>query len=372
MKQELFDKTSDNIKEMIKWKTKQFDPFLFYRALEIYFNINIFVFSSKNNKVISIENVTIDTLTLENESSSLEIPRHKSFHSHGYKKLNTLIIYKNYEPNSDLFQCEPIILTNDTPSLTKTLITKFNYRMADIMMDLMSQSNKLIGCYIENVGDFLELRIRQNIFYNISIDNLTKGNIISQYIDLNGKARAFTLELTFEKRKEYTTFYITPTQPLNVKETDKIVPIPYQKCLLIYGFPSCISINKKRNYISALWYEYIGMKNGICVPIERESLETIKNSKDPNVKKILGLPRKEYYPLFSNRKGITKRISKLRSDIQIIRGIIVWLYEITKYEYGNNHNIKKMIEKYFHIGNYQDDTEFYYNIENTKCASKNV
>jgi len=359
-KQELFDKSDQVITEMILDSNKsiQFDPYLFYRFLEEKFDVNIFVFSSKDNQPKSIDDITTDTVTLETKQSSLEIPRYKSFHIHNYIERKNIVIYKNYESEkSSIFQCEPIIISSHP---FDNIVSIFDYKMGEVMMRIMAESNKIISCNIDNVQLNTELIIRRNIFYDFSMYDILNKSVVSQFIDYNGKARAFTIKAETQNKSILTTIYIIPSQPVKAPESKEIHKIKWSRALKIYGTPSGFAFDNSRKNIIAFFYQYLDIPNGICVPLIPEEVKIISEKSKINFSEMNIY---EYFPIFSPGNNITKRITKMKSDLQIIKGIIVWLYEITKYEYGNNHNLPMFFDKYFYVSNFTGDSENYYKLD---------
>lgn len=86
--QELFDYSLDRVVSLIDDVTSFFDPFLFYRLVEVYWKVNIFVIKSKAT--------TSSTSHCSVTETHFEVPRHDLYHIRQYdSSLPTVLIFKH-------------------------------------------------------------------------------------------------------------------------------------------------------------------------------------------------------------------------------------------------------------------------------------
>ena len=303
-KQELYDYSNERILENIADPNVILDPYLYYRGLEEFFNINIFVFNSGK-----VENVASDP--------RFEIPR---------TKLTHIRIVKNYRPSVLVFKhfimksknvidihCELIVskgkIINNTPEeeieksssgrkIAKIKISneKNEYSSKgeiifgkEMTKKLFSIMFKIIKTYIINYSEELveeiidddnedetinliekiqgQINIRDSPLGIINWENLFNNDngfeIIGQKIDFYGKMCCILVEKQDEDKTKFTVI-IPPSQPILIKEFNEYV---YQTNeTIIDTFGKSIKISS-----GGLWYSVLDIENGIFILSSKSS-----------------------------------------------------------------------------------------------------
>lgn len=207
-KQELYDMIDEEIIQSILDPETYIDPYLYYRGLEIVFNVQIVVFTSNVGRTNPFSEEETDL-----PIASLEIPRCKYVHIRHMDSKPIVCLYKNYGSTSnpsELPACELIVCMDRQEKL-------FARRYDPIFVDFHKNVGDLVKrtCHpIEwertpgvKIGDSLY----DDPYSSINWGNyLYKGlgDIYGQEIDIYGK----TTSLIFEE----WTLIIPPTQPLPI------------------------------------------------------------------------------------------------------------------------------------------------------------
>ena len=184
-KQELFNYTEKEIKEMILDINESFNPLFFIRILEVKYKCNIFIFYRK-----------------ENSEAELVLPNHNQFYikeNNNYN--NTFFVYYHNGSESDTSQylrCELIVKKSKIDSIPCISIFNKNDNVSKGINKIYNSLNKL---YNKKFNEY----ILPDLVYK------------SQKIDSNGKTRI--LQVGFEKNDIY--IITRPIQPLNVIENKK-------------------------------------------------------------------------------------------------------------------------------------------------------
>jgi hypothetical protein len=289
-KQELFDKTLEEIQSNVLDATYPLDPFLFYRGLEEFFDVNIYVFreSGKNSVTGNIENKPF-----------LEVPRSKIFHvRHARPERSNIIIYKS--PNSGLANNQDfyysIIVSNGDIKPSKDVGKKyggvkstdgmkryiFGETMGLTLHRMMSTTiNSYFWSFAENEGDEI-FQTRNEPFNLISWEKiLSQYSITGQRVDRFGRLRVVAFNKTYEDRDEVTIMISTPPcQPLNVRNIEQglIRSVHYEVVEDIFGVPNMITAN-------GFWYDIMKGEESIFVlcdgfnreRIDSDRIETIRD-----------------------------------------------------------------------------------------------
>ena len=397
-KQELYDLTDEEIILKIKNENIDFDPYLFYRGLEEYFNINIFVFNS------------IKTHDKDNSETlpNIELPRSKFSHIRVPYKRDSVIILKHISFKEDntikYIHCELVIskgkivnnleeiqdanddnfgnikVTTKTNNNFSKEITLFNKKMGENLLNVFNDS---LGSYIFNYSDENKINCRKNPLSIVNWDKHMKKNnleIISQKIDQYGKTTAFLVQN--EKNIKFTII-VPPTQPLNLPLFEKYEYSEMKHIKKNFGKYSQIS-----KY--GLWYEFLDIKNGIFILCKNTGCSKsycdnlIKSElfiDGPFIDKLLHDTPTENGNLtcgVHEEKGnycILKNINIMRNskkNVNILMQIVNWLWKLTIKENGVLQDFGKWSEAYLHIkkeNNYYEPTEIKKNFpeaENTK------
>jgi hypothetical protein len=188
--QENYDLTNDEIVNNIKDVNVFFDPARYYRIVENYFKINLYVFRVK----------TIQESKTNEKVIEIEIPNHKFWHVRDYRnnKLPVVLVYKNIDNYFDLIVSKK---DNDFqythPNLNRTMLDIIKHREETIafntVTDNIKQTLKPSKVYMYKPIKFIE--------------NCTPWIFESQYIDNAGKC----ICVTFTKSKHRVSVNIPPS-----------------------------------------------------------------------------------------------------------------------------------------------------------------
>ena len=186
-KQEIFDKSSVEIQQIIQNQNMYFDPHLFVHILEDAFNCNIFIFSS-----------------LDDVDGKLTLPRHMEAYYKYRKDEPCVYIYEHMGADSERLtipKCELItrILSEDKQDFVFSYENAKNVRMV---------YQKLRLSYA------LDVVIEENIFPI----NKPRIELVSQYIDAFGKTR----QIDIRYRETIISIITEPIQPLRLPETNDL------------------------------------------------------------------------------------------------------------------------------------------------------
>jgi ubiquitin C-terminal hydrolase len=190
-RQEFYDLNTQEISEIILNLDIYFDPKLFVHLLEELYDCNIFIFSKK----------VVD--------GDLQLPRHLQSYYKNRKEKRSIFIFEHVggETDNALFpQCELIVKKNtENPSDVKGV---FSYDEAKNVIKLYStiRESYALSKYIEEVVFPFE---------NFQIE--------SQVIDTYGKTRV----LNILHNGKLLSLFVSPIQPIRVKETTEIYVYDY-------------------------------------------------------------------------------------------------------------------------------------------------
>lgn len=211
-KQELYDMTDEEIIQSILDPNTYIDPYLYYRGLEIVFNVQIVTFTSNKGRLNPFS---------EEENNlpiaSLEIPRCKYTHIRHRNDKDIVCLYKNYGSTNKIIElpaCELIVYCDINEK-------QFAKRVQAVFTDFLDNIFDLIKrcCHpIEwertsdmKIGDCLYDDPYSSVDWGSNNYGIL-GPIYGQEIDIYGK----TTSLIF---KDWTLI-IPPTQPLAIYEPD--------------------------------------------------------------------------------------------------------------------------------------------------------
>ena len=335
MKQELYEYNVEEIREMFEsddWKdeTKFFDPLLFYRAIEEFFDVNIFIFGGGND-----------------DTGDMILPRFALFHASVKNiKRPTIIIFRNTSAKFETYpQCELIVEHDEDSNDIEYMFDENNediyLRCYEILENILTTTTWSIENSKVNIRSVLYLDVGQ-LFSGFK----QTGQILDDY----GKLRALNIELY----KGYKmTFFTQPTQPLNLPIENTIHRIGVDNFLNYFEqSPEAVTKDEKGR-INGFWLKLFDWKYGAYVP-----LKPFNQSKYDNLP--LG-------PIVIPEKvmGVTERNYLLKKQLNIFRQIVLWLYSIS--EKTPNDFIKSYFSKV-------DSTESlnYYNFDKLRRKFPNV
>ncbi len=329
LKQELYDYNTNDIKNVLLDLDSFFDPQLLFRAVEEYFNVNIFTF------------------LYENETGEIEIPRYKEFHAHTHnEKRHNILIIKTFGSESDNVkypQCELIVNYND---VTNEVIKMFGNSVGNICHYALTQTFKTYTWKIPFIKDTLDFDIHLNLYNYVDHMEMFKSleniQFLSQHIDSNGKMRI----LSFNYNGILVSIATIPSQPANLPTSNDIYKVNVSDALEIFGVPTALTKDVD-GYIDGLWYKVLDI----------EHCEYVFTSPDSGLDNIPIGPRN---PIIYYDISVTDRIRILRRTVNIITEIIRWLYKIEKV--FNRTTPELFTEKYVYVDNIapgKDSVDYY-------------
>lgn len=209
-RQELYDMTDEEIVQSILDPETYIDPYLYYRGMEIIFNVQIVVFTSNIGRTNPFSEEETDL-----PIASLELPRCKYVHIRNMDSKPIVCIYKNYGSSSnpgEVPACELIVCMDRQGN-------PFAKRYDPVFVDFHKNVGDLIKrcCHAIEWERTSGMKIGDSL-YDDPYSSINWGNyeygelgkIYGQEIDIYGK----TTSLIF---KDWTLI-IPPTQPLPIYE----------------------------------------------------------------------------------------------------------------------------------------------------------
>lgn len=189
-KQECYNMTIKDIENNIQNLNHYLSPSLYIRAIEEYYNVNIFVFQRNSNT----------------PTGNLIIPNHDNHHGYIFSQLKSRLSILIYEHTGGIwdkqYACELIIHYN--PTTLKT-------------MTVFSPDDKIIINLYKQLLQMYPIYEKDNIIKPVQVIDIK--NIKSQYIDIYGKTRYI------EYKEPSMVIYCQPIPPLNVPVLTKIPKI---------------------------------------------------------------------------------------------------------------------------------------------------
>src|SRR3990167_2330747 len=154
-------------------------------------------------------------------------------------------------------------------------------------------------------------------------------NLVSQYIDVMGKARAFTIAYKLPKRKDTVniTIIFPPGAPENAEHSDTFAEPNVNDVYEVFreSRPTSITLDNN-NLINGIWFEYEELEEGMYIPF--------KPTKDiPKEWFDMGLALGSINPIAKvSNENNTKRYMRLLRSFDFIKSIIEWLFELYRLE----------------------------------------
>lgn len=327
LRQEIYDATDDEILTDLRNPTVHLDPTIYYRALEDVFQVNIFCFIPKST---------------QQTGGDLEIPRHRYFHLRPQRLGRpTVLIYKYYGSEFDNLihpQCDLIMVRNYT---MKADLRLFGSSMTDLCMSILGQAQGVVTWYpptcpltstVPNltVADTCsglsistttasetcqdtKMKVYDNLYSVIDYESILGNSIVSQYVDANGKVRAFT----FHYSGVQVSVVVPPAQPLNVPHSGHLVPVSAETARTLIGRPTA-AVHDGTTTVG-LWFPLLGIEHGLYVRVR---------SDEPQPGWASSLPVGPVEPLTVGTRSITDRITKLRKTLSILTQLLRWVFDI--------------------------------------------
>lgn len=271
-KQELYDMNEIEIRESILNPETYIDPYLYYRGLEIIFDVQIFVF---------VSNIGRDNPLSETEDKldipTLEIPRCKYTHIRNDNEKDIVLLYKNHGTNNRSFKIAPCELLVATQG---NLISVYR----------INSSNKLFN---KNIYELLDLSCH-SFEWSIDDNDVTENCYESPFNTINWNKYDFgnlgdikgQLVNTFGKTDTIIfndwIFIIPPTQPFLLTDINGIHIEGVKK------FPELKTVDEATAIFDVslvendcVWLEFNGKIKGIKIPIK--SNENLSSRRFGNV-----------------------------------------------------------------------------------------
>ena len=325
LKQQLYDLTDEQILTNLQNDDEFMDPYLYYRILEEYYEINIYVFTT-----ISLS-TGILTAAAEGEGV-IEIPRYKVFYARTPQpERATVCVLKTLgtkASNLSQPQCELLIDIRNNLRIFGSEMTE----LLDMVISKTVNTYSIIATseFIQSFDNVNLVNLNYMVYFNTILKTKSSTTIqnlaIGQLIDSFGKLRG--LVYTLEDQNIY--IIIPPSDPRNlpVFSLKMIKKYPDIKLILnIFGSPSATVRNL--GSIIGLWYPFNISKNPeeIKIPTILDSFYIPVNPVSNHL--LDSLPIGPNDPLSLNSIGkinTVNRVRKLKRDVSIILQLLLWLY----------------------------------------------
>ena len=298
-RQELYDKTTDEIIKIIKDPTVYLDPKLFIHLLEEQFSCNIFLFT---RQIIDGEMI---------------LPRHLQSYYTNKNQNPCIYIFEHIGSESDHSkypQCE--------------LIVRYNIKQSEEIKDLFTyeDARNIRNIYSKLKKSYALNKVIKEIYFPPLPSSI---KIISQWIDSYGKTRK--LNISFEKQK--ISLIISPIPPIAVVETTKstIYSCSVETAIRLSNILS-IQI-ESQTVIENIIKEINGSFGNIAIsiPIIPESSES---SSIPNI------PEKQYGISFPEQQSSLEKYNRNKKLARYLIEYSLWIYST----YLHNENIEEITD----------------------------
>ena len=307
LKQEMYDYPEERILDLLVDEDTFLDPNIFFRAVEEYFNINIYTFGETKDKE-------------EGQIEQIEIPRHKLFHVHTpqKQKRKTVLIYRNWGTEKDSEgvtsrypQCELIIdRQKEEKGKNYKDIKIFDEAMTNLCQSLMLATMGINVWFLrENLQGFY------NPFSMVNFAASFNYTAKSQYIDSYGKMRALIVPIG----EEDVTFFLPPSQPENLEQTNEFPRARVSTTLSLLPNPSALS--RYNGIVLGFWYDLEGIEQFIYVPITPLPVD------HKDVVEFKDLKEGPEDPFLKLDINVTDRLRKIKSTTNILVELIRWLFD---------------------------------------------
>lgn len=346
LKQEMYDYELDTIRALLADPNRYLDPDLFYRALEEYFQINIFVFNTYTDE-------------FGTDLSDIVLPRHRNFHIRPERiSRPTVLILTHYGADSNIEHpsCELLV---DFYSGENVVIKLFDSQMTkNAYKFLINYANNI--SWLPHVRKFVDIRDvppelypHDNVYGKFDYSELLQGDgrLIGQYIDSIGKARSYS----FKYKDGIISFVTLPGMPENVPGYKELARPDVSIVLnnLKDNIATGVSVDDKGLY-DGIWFQMFEITEGIYVPINPTSTLPPQYS---------NLPIGSSNPIQTvTTINNTLRYMRLNRTLHIIYDLIEWLFEIER----KNKNMEGKeptaddLKYIFSFDNYTGDSSLYY------------
>ncbi|MEK7070962.1 MAG: hypothetical protein AAB966_04090, partial [Patescibacteria group bacterium] len=287
VKQEMFDFSDEEISKILKDSDTPLNISLFYHLLEIALTANIFVFKS----------VRTDTGTI----AEIDLPRCKFYSIRNVPPDNPSVLLIRNDEDPDHVE-----IIGHFDGRTKTVRKIFGTKMTYTLNTTYMSSTNLNSWVIED--DVIIGRKYLSNIVDYGFLNTENTKILAQVIDDYGKARGFVVNTPICQ----VTVFTPPTQPINLNRIDErsVPECSMSQAIKIFGTP--IGRSEIKGKTDGLWYQFMGIKSGLYVPIVSNSDRS--------------LPILQQDPLRTFGVGIADKISKLRRTGLVMLQLVIYLY----------------------------------------------
>ncbi|HSW76695.1 MAG TPA: hypothetical protein VLG50_06605 [Candidatus Saccharimonadales bacterium] len=263
------------------------DADLYYRLLEEYFNVNIYIF---------------------NVTTLLALPRYKLFHSRPARlHRQTVLLYQinqHYE-----------LIINHNQKIFDATMSTYCHQLLQHQLSTLTLTDKNF--------------VYGNLYYYA--DHLSFLKPVSQFIDRYGKTRAFHIM----NRDKMMTIMTLPCQPENLPIDNHIYQTAMDDVMRIMTQkPTALSLNND-NKVCGLWYQIFDLKLGEFIPIL-----PVGNIKQLDLE-IVPPPSLYYYNNIKNYEH--RSYYDTKKLLNIILQIIIWLFYVCMYQF----NLVTSVDEFF-------------------------
>lgn len=308
LKQEFYDESLDQIRRQVANVNLFFDTALFYRLLEVAFNINIY---------------TITTITdNRNEPIALEAPRYSQFPVRVPRPNQlTVLIYKSLgseADNLDYPQCDLIASVNPQ-NRTSTYI--FSTAVTEHMIEAFQTMYQTLTWLPTAEGLSGHLNLYSQIDYQALLGG--SSSIRAQILDSVGKKRGYLLNTG-------VLFTFPPSQPDNLPQANltnfQAPPLETVRTLFPNNPPT--GILRRGPELIGLWYRILDLTFGVFVPVRPQpvpaDLENLPNG-----------PATDYLLLTPTGPNKTLQIEELRRTVDRLLQLVLWLFRVSQMNLQN-------------------------------------
>lgn len=303
LKQELHDHDKEDIRRVLVDPEVFLDADIFYRAAEEFFGVNIYVFTGADTS---------------EDAAVVRTPRYKTFHCRTLRE-NRYAILLMRAPGSHARHLKnpqhEVIFVQRPDRKEKSFL------MEDVTRNFhnhIAEATSILSATYRPEGGGME--VHRNVYYSINYVDLLLGKgrelperqLLSQYIDENGKCRAFTMKLVGTE----ITLIVPPCQPENLPHSRDYRRLGVNVVMEILGEPAYVSVTDDQ--VDGYWYKILDLDYGVYVPL-------IPYRHDERYNVGLGDPLKGDR---ARTGGEVERYSILRKTINVFTQLLVYIYEI--------------------------------------------
>ncbi len=274
--QELFDVSYETFCLNMEDPDHYIDPYLYYRGLEILFDVNIFVFCSRIEKRKNPSSLEESFM----EIPTMEIPRCSQYHTRRINKnKRTVLIFKNFGAD----RAKKSVASNELIAIS----TDGSKEMCIYSFENKMFNNKIYD-YFENACNpiLFDLRDNLSVFSNVFVDwdpnELGFGKLKGQELNIYGKT-----ELLIYKKWNITIPAVQPFMLSEIPESHieyEGIPnyeefnITYERAKLKTIEECCELFDVTKIDSDGVWIEFQGIRQGIKILCKRNEQEQIKYS----------------------------------------------------------------------------------------------